>query len=431
MKLLLSAYACAPGRGSDHGVGWNWATEACRQGHEVWVLTSTVHRASIEASCREHPELQAINWVFPTVRIWPLQPGREPRFERTYYLQWQIAALRQARALERRIGFDLVHHVTWGGIRAPTFLGGLGPPLIIGPIGGGETSPPALRRDLGRRGRLLEWIRDASSATAMINPIFRAGLVRAAAIFTHTEDTRRLLGRRVRDKTAVFLPINLESVPALVTRLRPKPRRLLFAGRLLYWKGVHIAIEALARVGATLEDVSFTIVGEGPDRARLEQAVRARGLEGKVEFVGRLPQPALFEAYTEHDLFVFPSLHDAGGFVALEAMSRGLPVVCLDLGGPRDVVTPDCGIVVATAGRDTAMLAQAMAEAIAGLLQTPADLARLSSGAVARARQFILADRVREFYEIAATFIATSEDGARPMTRANLQGMRRADAAEP
>jgi len=52
MKLLISTYACLPNRGSDHGVGWNWTTEAHRLGHEVWALVSPAHRNAIEAACR-------------------------------------------------------------------------------------------------------------------------------------------------------------------------------------------------------------------------------------------------------------------------------------------------------------------------------------------------------------------------------------------
>src|SRR5262249_17128782 len=53
----------------------------------------------------------------------------------------------------------------------------------------------------------------------------------------------------------------------------------------------------------------------------------------------RMPPAELFELYDTHSLLLFPSLHDSGGFVVLEALSHGLPVVCLDLGGPREIVT--------------------------------------------------------------------------------------------
>jgi hypothetical protein len=50
MKLLISTYACAPNHGSEHAVGWNWTTEAHRQGHRVWALVAPAHRDSIAAT---------------------------------------------------------------------------------------------------------------------------------------------------------------------------------------------------------------------------------------------------------------------------------------------------------------------------------------------------------------------------------------------
>ncbi len=143
MKLLISAYACAPAHGSEHGVGWSWATQAHRQGHEVWVLASSVHRDAIQAACNADPALQGVTWLFPRIGVWPLQPGVEPRWERTYNLLWQLRALAMARALQRHVTFDAVHHLTWGGLRAPTYLGRLRAPWVIGPVGGVEAAPNA------------------------------------------------------------------------------------------------------------------------------------------------------------------------------------------------------------------------------------------------------------------------------------------------
>ena len=122
------------------------------------------------------------------------------------------------------------------------------------------------------------------------------------------------------------------------------------------------------------------------------------------DFIPRLPQKELFDLYDSHGIFLFPSLHDSGGFVVLEALSRGMPVICLDLGGPRDMVTPEAGIVIGTAGLDSGQVAAKMAAAIRGLFAEPDRLSRLSAGAVARARQFALSDRIVALYDRAATF---------------------------
>src|SRR5208282_1964663 len=131
MKLLISAYACARDGDSEQATGWNWTTEAHRLGHEVWVLVSPVHRDAIAAAVREDATLKEIHWVFPELACWPVQQAKEPKWLRTYNLLWQKAALQEARALHRAVGFNFVHHLTWAGFRVPTFLGSLGPPFIL------------------------------------------------------------------------------------------------------------------------------------------------------------------------------------------------------------------------------------------------------------------------------------------------------------
>jgi glycosyltransferase involved in cell wall biosynthesis len=407
MRLLLSAYACAPNLGSDHAVGWNWVTEAHRLGHEIWAFVSPAHRGSIAAACNQDSSLSGIHWVFPEVPHWQLQEGVEPRWERTYNLLWQYNAVGYARDLHRRIEFDAIHHLTWAGIRSPTFLGSLGPPLIIGPIGGGETSPQSLRDKLGTRGRTLEWIRDISNATITVNPVVRTGFSDAAVIFVSTPDTQRLFKGSFYNKTIVFSQLGVTELPPIHKRQCGSPPKLLYAGRLLYWKGVHIALRAFAELTSAGIHARFTIVGDGPERARLEQETRSLGLSDQVEFIFRVPQRKLFELYNTHDLLLFPSLHDSGGFVVLEALSHGLPVVCLDLGGPNEIVTADSGVVVRTSrsGQNTEQLATSIAAALSQLLQAPEEMSRLSKGAVARANEFILSKRIVALYQAAGFVI--------------------------
>jgi glycosyltransferase involved in cell wall biosynthesis len=405
MKLLISAYACAPNRGSEHGSAWNWTTEANRLGHEVWVLVSPAHRDAIAAAVNRDDALKKIRWVFPDLAYWPLDQGIEPKWERTYNLLWQKAALRTAKALHREVGFDFVHHLTWGGVRAPTFLGSLGTSLIIGPIGGGETSPMSLRDRFPLNGKLLESLRDLSNATIHINPLIRRGLGDAAVIFARTTDTQNLLSPPLRDKTLVMMELGVSKRQIGSPRAQQQsPSRLLYAGRLLYWKGVHIAIEAMATLVTKIPDARLTIVGNGPEEKRLKADVSQRKLARNVDFISWMPQDKFFQLYDSHDLLVFPSLHDSTGWVVLEALCHGMPVACLDLGGPKDIVTAQSGIIVNTSHLTTSQVASRLAEQIYEVLNSPSLLARLSVGAIARANEFLLSDRVTKFYEEASRF---------------------------
>jgi hypothetical protein len=407
MKLLISAYACAPNRGSEHGSAWNWITGLGRLGHPLWVLVSPAHRDAIHAAARQDSALKNIRWVFPELGYWKLQQGKEPTWERSYNLLWQRAALRAARALHAEMAFDAVHHLTWGGVRAPTFLGALGIPLIIGPVGGGETSPASLRDRFPPRGRMLEAVRDLSNATIEINPILRRGLRDAAVIFARTADTRNLLSPALRAKTLVAMELGVSPGQIGSPREpRQSPPKLLYAGRLLYWKGVHIAIEAMAALVEKIPGAHLTIVGYGPEEARLKACIAARKLTGNVELVSWMPQDRFLRLYDTHDMLLFPSLHDSTGWVVLEALCKGMPVACLDLGGPKDIVTAQSGLVIGTGGLNTGEVAARLAQSLHAVLTDPERLAALSAGAIARAHDFLLTDQITRLYDAAWQMIA-------------------------
>ena len=343
--------------------------------------------------------MQKIRWVFPEVAPWPLQQGKEPGWERTYNLLWQREALRVARTLHVEQPFDLVHHLTWAGVRAPTFLGTLGVPLIIGPVGGGETSPGKLRDRFTLRGRVLEGVRDLSNATIELNPIVRQGLRNAGVIFARTARHQEFIEPAVAAKT--YVQMELGVTPAQIGAPRPirkTRRKLLYAGRLLYWKGMHIAIEAMSWLVEHVPDVHLTIVGNGPEETRLKSEIAQRKLGSNITLVSWMPQEQFLRLFDTHDVFVFPSLHDSAGWVVLESLCKGLPVACLNLGGPGEIVTSASGIIVDTTGLDTSGVAARLAEELRALLADPERLSALSTGAVARARDFLLRDQVERLY---------------------------------
>jgi len=88
------------------------------------------------------------------------------------------------------------------------------------------------------------------------------------------------------------------------------------------------------------------------------------GLQDNIRWLGYIPQQELFALYQSMHCLLFPSLHDSSGNIVLEAQANGLPVVCLDLGGPATLVTPETAIVVSTHGKNEASVVRALAHAL-------------------------------------------------------------------
>jgi glycosyltransferase involved in cell wall biosynthesis len=381
-RVLLSAYACEPGKGSEPWVGWNWALQAARF-HDVWVLTRAANREAIasapEAAAR--PNLRFEYYDLPRwMRFWK----RGGRGIRLYYLLWQLGAVHVARRLHVAVAFEVMHHVTFNSMDLPGFLWMLDVPFVWGPVGGGQEPSPALSAYFGRE-RLQERLRLLRKRLARFNPLLRGALRRAAAVLTANEDTERKLVRLgartcVRElETAVALPAPRTGDPSAMSGER---LRILWAGNLVRLKGPRLALDALAalkRRGVTFEAL---FVGDGPLRAELGEWVRQRGLDTEVAFTGRVSHPEMAGVYERSQVLLFTSLRDTSGNVVLEAMAHGLPVVALDQHGAREILDADSGMKVPIL--DQAQVVRDLAAALERLALDPA--LRRAQGRAGRSR---------------------------------------------
>jgi len=378
-------------------VGWSWATELARIGHEVTVITRSTNRAAIESE-PGHGALKFLYYDLPgsIQRMRTIPFGKVP-----YYVAWQWCAARHLKRMFAAVPFDLVHHITYVSARYPSFMGSLDIPFWFGPVSGGEVVPTRLRPGLSAGQRCREWLRDVSNGFVRLDPLMRKTFQRADRIFV-TPDTLPILPRNCRQKSTVRLAIGLQEsalTPQSASSLNESSRvRLLYVGRLLEWKGIDIALHAIARIKRRFPEILFTIVGQGPARTRLQQLAEQLDLQANVQWGGWQPQFRLCEHYQSADLLLFPSLRDSGGMVVLEALAHGLPVVCTDVGGPGLIVDSTCGRVLPTAGTRRQRLADAMADSVTKILELPDLRASLSLGARERARNFRVRDLVQKVY---------------------------------
>ncbi|KVW94654.1 hypothetical protein ABW22_11430 [Thiobacillus denitrificans] len=273
-----------------------------------------------------------------------------------------------ARRLHRDHGFDLAIHITYGVFRHPSFLGYLGIPFIFGPLGGGEDAPLALKRSIRGREKLKELLRSLLNKTALFDPFLWAAYAKSKLILTKTEDTRQALPWPFRRRAIVYPEIGIDAPAGIQARARQpgEPLRVLFAGRLLGWKGAHLAIRAVAQAIAQGVSVEFTLLGKGPFESELRKVAVAAGIHDRIRWVSQVPQQELFALYRTMHCFLFPSLHDSSGNVVLEAQAFGLPVICLDIGGPVTLVTSETAIVVSTQNQNEERVVQGLADAVRG-----------------------------------------------------------------
>jgi glycosyltransferase involved in cell wall biosynthesis len=354
---------------------------------EVWVLTRGNNKSAIEADSLSYAT--GLHFIYYDLPAWALRIKNQSWFRSIYFILWQWGAYRFAARHHRNKPFDAVYHVTFASMQFGSFMGRLGIPFIIGPIAGGESAPFRLRRSMPMRSKASELLRDLGVLLQRLSPLARQAYAAAKHIYVTTPESLRLVPPKWRFKTTVHLAIATPGRAAHHDGLRPPGSpRFVFVGRLVHWKGVHFAIRALAEMRKTVPAATLTLIGIGPDEQRLRKLAKQYGVADSVEFAGYLPQQRLAGELRGYTALVFPSLHDSGGFVVLEALAEGLPVVCLDLGGPGAIVNGSCGMIVPTAHANEDQIVTKIADAMISLASISATgFGCLSEGAIARANE--------------------------------------------
>ncbi len=164
-------------------------------------------------------------------------------------------------------------------------------------------------------------------------------------------------------------------------------KQLLYAGRLRAEKGLLIILKALDVLtrGQQRTDLRLHIFGDGDEVyiRELQTFMQEKRLAGLVTFHGKVPQDELIEYYDRSDMMLVPSLwQEPFGLVIAEAMARGLPVIASDVGGPAEIITHGVDGLLVAPGDE-----QALASAIARLLENTDECERLAKAALRTARE--------------------------------------------
>ncbi|RYD88110.1 MAG: glycosyltransferase, partial [Sphingobacteriales bacterium] len=252
-RVLLSAYACSPNKGSEEGNGWSWAINLARIGYEVHCLTNSLHRSEIEAALAASP-VKGLTFHF--VKLPFSLDERLAHGSFTIYLHyklWQRSAGKTACRMHAAKPFDIGHHVTYGSLQQGSFLWRLaGIQLIFGPVGGGQQAPHALKHYFGKAWK-IEQLRSLISRWSMRhNKNLRNTLQAADHVLVTNKDTEAMVL-----KTGLVQPGKMQLVldnavpPSMESLAYNEPAqagvlKLLWVGRVMPRKGLNLVLHALS-----------------------------------------------------------------------------------------------------------------------------------------------------------------------------------------
>ena len=403
LKILLSAYACEPNKGSEPEVGWKWATTLSKLGHEVYVITRQNNKENIEnyLTNKKIPNLYFYYFDYSPWFIKIIKGKTNPR-SYLYFFLWQIGIFFLARQMVKKIKFDFIHHVTFVSLRFPSFLCFLKVPFIFGPVAGGETSPYHLRKNWLFFNKITELFRDLSNYYIKVSLFMNITFSRSYKIFVTSEETKKVIPSRYHFKTEKLLAIGFDetSKPNSKSRSNAGLFNICYVGRLIYWKGLLIVLKTFSEIKKKNKNAILSIVGSGPMDTELKLQAKKLNIDQSIQWLGQIDRKELINFFNNKcDLLLMPSLRDSGGLVILEAMSCGVPVAALNLGGPGQLVDNECGIKIEVDNKSEDQIAFELSTLINDSIKNADELKNKKTKSLERVKKFTWDKKISRIYK--------------------------------
>lgn len=323
------------------------------RGISIWLVTHERVRSELERTLAQ--SIDQVYFIADTNaqkllwRIGTKLPNRVAGVS-FYWLTQLLTGIRQrklVRDLVAKHDIDIVHQPIPVSPKQPSFIHNVGAPVIIGPMNGGMTFPPAFKNTISVSERLAVAL--GRKLCNYMNIIF-PGKRRAALLLVANERTRQALPQGVTPHVCQLVE---NGVDLSLWKSHPSPTYppqnakpvFTYLGFLRDWKGVDLLLQAAATV-LKQRQIQLRIIGDGPCKADLQTLTQELGITNHVEFLGFIPQHQCPPLLVQSRALVLPSLFECGGAVVLEAMASGIPVIASKWGGPMDYVTDACGILV-------------------------------------------------------------------------------------
>lgn len=354
LKVLINAYACSPGMGSEPGMAWNWVKNLAKF-CELYIITEGEFRERIEAVV---PTLEQganmhfyYNPVSDEIRKMCWNQG-DWRFYK-YYRQWQWKTYLMAKDICGKEKIDVLHQLNMIGFREPGYLWKLskenGAPFVWGPIGGLKQFPTAYLKGAGLKMQLFMRLKNFLNIWQLKHEKrVDEALKTAKLLISSIPDSYRALKKykglesMVIPETGCFLSDDIST-----DRFDDEEFHIMWVGKFDFRKQLPLALQAVAL--AKNPKLKLDVYGSG-SVGQVEMAKRMGkelGISQQVIWHGNQKNDVIMEAMRKAQLFFFTSVNEDTSTVVLEAVSNRLPVVCFNACGMSAVIDDSVGRKIA------------------------------------------------------------------------------------
>lgn len=346
--ILASCYAVNPFKGSEDAMGWNFIRQIARF-NKVIAVTRANNKTAIELYMKENPEAvyDNVTFVYYDLPYWMRFWKKGSRGAMLYYYMWQKGIVHFIK--NRKLSFDIVHNVNFHNDWTPSFLWKLQKPMVWGPVGHHPLIPKVYLKTYSFRyfvkdrliwlvknlfwnysGELKKTVKNASHIWCMNTGVVEKLNLKGSSYSVFPSVASEDFNKHENHQNNSF--------------------HVISAGRFVPLKGFDLTIRSFI---SFLDSVSLsdrlncrlTLVGTGPERAFYEKIIKENNVQDNIEIIEWIERTELMKLYEKATVFMFPS-HEGAGMVVAEALSYGLPVICLDNIGPGQYITPECGFAI-------------------------------------------------------------------------------------
>lgn len=354
LKILINAYACSPGMGSEPGMAWNWVSNLAKF-CELYIITEGEFREKIEEVV---PTLEQgknmhffYNPVSEEIRKMCWNQG-DWRFYK-YYKEWQWKTYLMAKDICKDEKIDVLHQLNMIGFREPGYLWKLsqenGVPFVWGPIGGLKQFPTAYLKEAGLKMQLFMRLKNFLNIWQLKHEKrVDEALKTAKLLISSIPDSYRALKKYkglesiVIPETGCFLSEDIST-----SRFDTEEFHIMWVGKFDFRKQLPLALQAVAL--AKNPKLKLDVYGSG-SVGQVEMAkniAEELGISDLVIWHGNQQNDVVMEAMRKAQLFFFTSVNEDTSTVVLEAVSNRLPVVCFDACGMSAVIDDSVGRKIA------------------------------------------------------------------------------------
>lgn len=340
MNVLISAYACEPFRGSEPGQGWNWVLHLSKY-INVFVITRSNNQSVIESY--KMPKENNIHFFYFDIEPLAKWKKKIPFGQYLYYTFWLFFSKKKIKKIISEYNIQIFHHLTFNSFQLNQFIGAETVKEIRGPIGGAMYAKTSLFYKIGVKYYIFETFRNIITWFGLKYQNMGTSL-RKFDLVLFANNTSKVLLRKVNKNTSILFDsgVNNELIKSPEKKKFSNGElKLLFVGNLLPRKGVMLLLDVMSELKNY--NINLSIIGDGPLINKVRSVIEKKKLNN-INLYGHIPYVEIQKIYESHEVFIFPSYRDTGGNVLLEAMSKKLPIICIDHQGAADIV-PDKGAI--------------------------------------------------------------------------------------